>query len=98
MTRIHNLSSLRVLALYAQKLPTPNHQSKLDVDTIYGTVDQFGCIQIDTLQMVHRSLSLVLWSRLGSCSQPCNAYFHHKVRYNRKQSHPFSISRHSTVE
>jgi uncharacterized protein YcaQ len=29
-------------------------------------VDQLGCVQIDTLQMVQRSQYLVLWSRLGS--------------------------------
>jgi uncharacterized protein YcaQ len=57
------LIAARALALHAQRLlapagtPTP--------DTIYDTVDQLGCVQIDTLHMVQRSHYLVLWSRLG---------------------------------
>jgi uncharacterized protein YcaQ len=35
-------------------------------DDIYNTVDRIGWVQIDTLQMVHRSQHLVLWSRLGN--------------------------------
>ena len=66
MTRIYNLSSLRALALYTQKLHTTNHQPKPDADALYDMVDSLGCVQIDTLQMVHRSQYLVLWSRLGS--------------------------------
>jgi len=66
MRRVYNLPSLRALALYAQKLHTPNPQSDPDADAIHDMVDKLGCIQIDTLQMVHRSQYLVLWSRLGS--------------------------------
>jgi len=66
MTKIYNLSSLRALALYTQKLHLPNLQPEPDADTIYNMVDDLGCIQIDTLQMVHRSQYLVLWSRLGN--------------------------------
>ncbi len=35
-------------------------------DTIYQTVEQIGCVQIDTLHVVRRSQYLVLWSRLGT--------------------------------
>lgn len=66
MTRVYNLSTLRAMALYAQKLNTPNLQPEPDQDTIFQMVDDLGCIQIDTLQMVQRSQYLVLWSRLGS--------------------------------
>jgi len=54
MTRIFSQSSLRALALYAQKLHTPNLQSKPDADSIFDLVDSLGCIQINTLQMVNR--------------------------------------------
>lgn len=60
------LAAVRALALEAQRLTTPltTHQPA-DPDAIYDTVEQLGCVQIDTLQMVHRSQYLVLWSRLG---------------------------------
>jgi len=59
------LSVLRTVALRAQGLDkaavsTPTRQA------IYKIVDQIGCVQIDTLHMVHRSHYLVLWSRLGN--------------------------------
>ena len=66
MTRIYHLPSLRALALYAQKLHLPNLQPEPDADAIHNMVDNLGCVQIDTLQMVQRSQYLVLWSRLGS--------------------------------
>jgi uncharacterized protein YcaQ len=66
MTRVYNLSTLRALALFAQKLHTPNLQPEPDTDAIYDLVNHLGCVQIDTLQMVQRSQYLVMWSRLGS--------------------------------
>ena len=66
MTRIYNLSALRALALYAQQLHTPNLPVEPDADAIFNTVNRLGCVQLDTLQMVHRSHNLVIWSRLGS--------------------------------
>jgi len=36
-------------------------------NAIYGTLNQIGCAQIDTISVVQRSHYLVLWSRLGNC-------------------------------
>jgi uncharacterized protein YcaQ len=36
------------------------------LDAVYSAVERIGWVQIDTLQMVHRSQYLALWSRLGS--------------------------------
>jgi uncharacterized protein YcaQ len=62
-TTPYPLSAVRALALYAQGLtekpPAPTRE------TIYAAVDRIGCVQIDTLQLVHRSQYLALWSRLG---------------------------------
>jgi uncharacterized protein YcaQ len=53
------------LALHSQGLANkPNGKSSQQ--DVYETVEQIGCVQIDTLQMVQRSQYLVLWSRLGS--------------------------------
>jgi uncharacterized protein YcaQ len=63
---LYDLSTVRALALHVQGLATPNEgQSKLTAEDLYKMVDRIGCVQIDTLQMVHRSHYLVLWSRLG---------------------------------
>jgi uncharacterized protein len=57
-------SVLRTVALHTQRLgkaegPAPTR------DILYQTIEQIGCVQIDTLHMVRRSQYLVLWSRLG---------------------------------
>lgn len=57
------LSTVRTLALYTQGLtqrqsPTPENITRL--------VEQLGSVQIDTLQMVHRSQYVALWSRFGT--------------------------------
>lgn len=58
------LSASRALALYAQGLHAlPD--GPVTSDTIYRVVEQLGCVQIDTLQMVARSQYLVMWSRVG---------------------------------
>ncbi len=63
------LSVLRTVALAAQGLHRPNSLTdglppgREDIHTI---VQQIGCVQIDTLQMVRRSQYLVPWSRLGT--------------------------------
>jgi uncharacterized protein YcaQ len=62
---IYPLSALRAVALYAQGLATPNPAAP-SIESIYDAVRQVGCLQIDTLQMVHRSHLLALWSRLGT--------------------------------
>lgn len=64
--RLAPLTAVRTLALEAQRLTTPLPTPLSgDLETIYNTVEQLGCVQIDTLQMVRRSQYLVLWSRLG---------------------------------
>ncbi len=64
MTTFPN-SVLRTLALHTQKLNSPNN-SQPTRDEIFETIHHLGCVQIDTLNMVHRSHYLVLWSRLGN--------------------------------
>ncbi|MBN1286028.1 MAG: YcaQ family DNA glycosylase [Anaerolineae bacterium] len=60
------LSAVRALALHAQALDTPNGAEPAPVpDAIHDIVERLMCVQIDTLQMVHRSHYLVVWSRLG---------------------------------
>jgi uncharacterized protein YcaQ len=60
------LSAVRALALRAQGLTTPNGaESDPTLERIYSTVEQVGCVQIDTLHLVRRSQYLVLWSRVG---------------------------------
>jgi uncharacterized protein YcaQ len=61
------VSALRTVALHAQGLgnaagPPPTR------DRLFQTIQQIGCVQIDTLHMVRRSQYLVLWSRLGNYS------------------------------
>lgn len=60
------LAAVRALALAAQRLTAPPDAAlPVGVGAIADTVEQLGCVQIDTLQMVHRSHYLVLWSRIG---------------------------------
>ncbi len=78
---IFPLHAVRTLALHAQGLAsginateegTLKETSDVDStrvassDVIFNTIDGIGCVQIDTLQMVHRSQYLALWSRLGT--------------------------------
>jgi hypothetical protein len=56
---------LRTVALHTQGLDKAE-DSPSARETIYQTIEQVGCIQIDTLHMVRRSQYLVLWSRLGN--------------------------------
>ena len=64
---IYPLSVVRTLALHAQGLAGSLGQTPPPVlETINNLVERLGCVQIDTLQMVHRSHYLTLWSRLGS--------------------------------
>jgi uncharacterized protein YcaQ len=65
---IYDLSAARAMALFNQHLVDPDQRPK-DLATggeIYQTVRDLGCVQIDTLHVVHRSHYLVLWSRLGN--------------------------------
>ena len=64
---IYPLEAARTVALHAQHLTTPNGAEPTPtLEAIYATVEQMGCVQIDTLQMVQRSQYLALWSRLGN--------------------------------
>jgi len=66
MTTYSN-AALRAVALCTQNLHTPNGNGPTPTrDTLYSTIQQIGCVQIDTLQMVARSQYLTLWSRLGA--------------------------------
>lgn len=62
------LQAARALALHTQGLAAPNTapDQAPDSEAIYQAIDQVGCIQIDTLQMVQRSQYIALWSRLGT--------------------------------
>ena len=64
---IYPLSTVRAVVLHAQGLAVPYGQTPApSLDSIQNLVEQLGCIQIDTLQMVHRSQYLAVWSRLGN--------------------------------
>ncbi len=64
---IYPVSALRALALRTQGLHIANgSEPKPNPDILYEMVEQIGCVQIDTLQMVQRSHYLVAWSRMGS--------------------------------
>ena len=67
MTTVHPLSAARTLALVAQGLSASDQASHPPfVDDLQRVIEQLGCVQIDTLNLVRRSHYLVLWSRLGS--------------------------------
>jgi uncharacterized protein YcaQ len=63
---IYPLSAVRAVALQAQELAARGQSPPPTLEDLVHLVEGLGCIQIDTLQMVHRSQYLVLWSRLGS--------------------------------
>jgi hypothetical protein len=61
------LSAVRTLALHAQGLTIFNQKDEIpSISTILQVVEQLGCVQIDTLNLIRRSHYLVLWSRLGT--------------------------------
>ncbi|MEA3337397.1 MAG: crosslink repair DNA glycosylase YcaQ family protein [Chloroflexota bacterium] len=64
---IYPSHALQTVALHTQGLTTETGTTgPVDPDTLCQTIERIGCIQIDTLQMVHRSHYVILWSRLGS--------------------------------
>lgn len=64
---VYPLSALRALALYAQRLNTPNAAvSDVTPGAIIDLVSALGYVQIDTLQVVNRAHLLALWSRFGA--------------------------------
>lgn len=64
---IYPLEAVRTLALHAQGLCVPpDVNGRPGLVQIQAAVEQIGCLQIDSLQMVRRSQYLALWSRLGT--------------------------------
>ncbi len=64
---VYPLSAIRAVALRTQGLHLADGNGPRPTrDIITKTVEQIGCVQIDTLHMVRRSQYLVLWSRLGN--------------------------------
>jgi hypothetical protein len=68
---LYPLSAVRAMALHAQGLSNPISalvrppQPSPTLDDLEAMIERVVCVQIDTLQMVHRSQYLLLWSRLG---------------------------------
>jgi len=64
---IYPLAAIRAMALHTQGLtrPVADDTTTTQADII-AAANQIGAVQIDTLQMVHRSHYLTLWSRLGN--------------------------------
>ena len=62
---VYPVSAVRAVALDSQGLASPRAGSP-DQDAVYSAIHKVGWVQIDTLQMVHRSQYLVLFSRLGN--------------------------------
>ncbi|NDJ52907.1 MAG: winged helix-turn-helix domain-containing protein [Chloroflexi bacterium] len=65
MTQELSLSTVRTLILHAQRL-TSASPPEPTLDVMFDAIQQVLCLQIDTLQMVHRSHYVALWSRLGT--------------------------------
>jgi hypothetical protein len=64
--KVYPLSAVRAMALHAQGLSAAlPKRKKVTLDMLEHAIDQVVCVQIDTLQMVHRSQYLALWSRVG---------------------------------
>ncbi|MCJ7824611.1 MAG: winged helix DNA-binding domain-containing protein, partial [Anaerolineales bacterium] len=67
MTVTFPLQAARTVALHAQGLTRKNGTEPTPtLDALYRVIEQLACLQIDTLQRVHRTQYLVPWSRLGS--------------------------------
>ena len=64
---VYSNAALRAVALRTQNLHTKNGCESIPTrDSVFAAIEQVGCVQIDTLQMVARSQYLTLWSRLGT--------------------------------
>jgi len=64
---VYPLSALHAVALLSQGLHTATGAEPAPTrDTIYATISQIGCIQIDTINVIRRSHYLIPWSRLGN--------------------------------
>lgn len=69
-SKTYPLSVLRTVALHTQKLDSPLGANPPTSDEIYDVVDTIGAVQLDTLQMVHRSHYIAMWSRVGTYDPP----------------------------
>ena len=64
---VYPLQAVQRVILHRQGLATANGaEPQPTPSAIHDMVEQLGCIQIDTLQMVRRSHYLAVWSRLGN--------------------------------
>ena len=60
------ISALRAVALHTHALTQPiGNEPVPGPEAIYRLIEQIGCLQIDTLQMVSRSHNMIIWSHLG---------------------------------
>lgn len=62
---IYPLTALKALTLHTQRLSASSSTTP-SRDTITDLVRALGCIQIDTLHVVHRAHNVALWSRFGA--------------------------------
>jgi len=64
---VYPLSALHAVALRTQSLHSANEaEQRLNRDAIFSIIEQIGCVQIDTINVIRRSHYLVPWSRLGN--------------------------------
>lgn len=64
--KIYSNEVLRTVALQCVGLNEAPNKGKPSIEKIDSMVSTIGAVQIDTLQVVHRSHYLTLWSRLGN--------------------------------
>lgn len=64
---IYPLAALRALVLHTQRLTVPIPESPAPTaDAIVDLFKALGCVQVDTLHVVHRAHDLTLWARFGA--------------------------------
>lgn len=104
----YSVETLRKVALHTAKLTTPNGcEPSPTQDNLFQTIDQLGCVQLDTLQMIARSHYIILWSRHGNYArqdldtaiygdseteQRCYEYWHHAACILPLRSWPYSAA------
>ena len=67
MNPVFPYEACRILALCSQRLHVANGDEVTPTrDSIFSVLEQLGCVQIDTLQMVARAHYLTIWSRLNT--------------------------------
>jgi len=89
---VYPLNAVRAVALATQQLTSPSDPSSTStIKDIEQLVAKIGCVQIDTLQVVHRSHYLVLWSRLG----PYQPIDFDRLIYSPQSRHLFEAWQHA---